>query len=101
MRGPFVPASDGLPIVTVATGHGGWRHRPVPSIWSIWSVPSVSSLSSMPHFRGSWPPGDPCPFPRSAAAQLRPRGLPPGPDPGGSKRLRQAAPTGASTPWSL
>jgi hypothetical protein len=52
---------------------------------------SASSLRRL-IFRRIWPPGDACPLPRSASAALRPRGLPPGPNPGKSKRLRQAAP---------
>jgi len=57
---------------------------------------SASSLRRL-IFRRIWPPGDACPLPRSASASLRPRGLPPGPNPGKSKRLRQAAPRNAAT----
>jgi putative transposase len=57
---------------------------------------SASSLRRL-IFQRIWPPGDARPLPRSASALLRPRGLPPGPNPGKSKRLRQAAPRNAAT----
>ena len=99
-------------------------HSSVSSIPSIWSISSISSVSSLRPEQsagfqvlrgarfpegfdlcGDLSPRDPqagaCPLPRSASALLRPRGLPPGPNPGKSKRLRQAAPRNAATLLSL
>jgi|GEM_PF-5185920 len=69
----------------------------IPSNWSrgVAAFLSASSLRRL-IFQRIWPPGDACPLPRSASASLRPRGLPPGPNPGRSKRLRQAAPRNAA-----
>jgi|GEM_PF-4896096 len=75
----------------------GHRCHPVGN-WSR-GVAAFFSASSLRRsiFRRIWPPADARPLPRSTSASLRPRGLPPGPNPGKSERLRQAAPRNAAT----
>gem|GEM_PF-3211006 len=85
-----------------ALRESGWKTPPCERTWS---RGAAAFLSASPLrrsiFRRIWPPGDPCPLPRSASASPRPRGLPSGPNPGKSKRLRQAAPRNAAAVCSL
>jgi len=80
---PTQPIGSGM--LRVAREYRGFvtGHRGVAAFLSASTLRRLIS-------RRIWPPRDACPLPRSASAQLRPRGLPPGPHPGKSKRLRPA-----------